>query len=81
MMQKDGSLSEWATRLSPKITEVKVLVVQLVKGLDAAPDATDCDDPPLIVPTRLVLKECRRLMDEVWGILESVGHIVRRLGG
>ncbi len=81
MMQNDESLSEWAARLSPMITEVQVLIARLAKELGNPPNTLDHGDPPLTVPTHLVLEKCKNSMDDVWDIVEMVDYIIKRLGG
>jgi len=74
MMQNDESLSEWAARLSPMITEVQVLIARLAKELlEAATKAPDCSEP------LLMLNRCISLTNGVWLDLERVNHTIKRL--
>lgn len=73
-MQNDESLSEWAARLSPMITEVQVLIARLAKELlEAATKAPDCSEP------LLMLNRCISLTNGVWLDLERVNHTIKRL--
>jgi len=73
-MLKDESLSEWATRLSPMITEVQVLIARLAKELlGAATKAPDCSEP------LLMLNECISLTEGAWLGLERVDYTIKRL--